>query len=127
MHAHVLRLDPHGAQRLVGDQRMGQSGDRTGGVVVDQVVVALDDKRNQMEMQELLKCRMAGIKVMEARISHLAYAPEIAEAMLRRQQATAVVAARRRSFLQPRQCRLLRRHSLLPRRRRFRRAVRPQR
>jgi len=36
----------------------------------------------------------AGIKVVEARISHLAYAPEIAEAMLRRQQATAVVAAR---------------------------------
>jgi len=36
----------------------------------------------------------AGIKVIEARISHLAYAPEIAEAMLRRQQAVAVVAAR---------------------------------
>jgi regulator of protease activity HflC (stomatin/prohibitin superfamily) len=36
----------------------------------------------------------AGIRVIEARLSHLAYAPEIAEAMLRRQQATAVVAAR---------------------------------
>lgn len=36
----------------------------------------------------------AGIRVVEARISHLAYAPEIAEAMLRRQQASAVVAAR---------------------------------
>ena len=36
----------------------------------------------------------AGVHVIEARISHLAYAPEIAEAMLRRQQATAVVAAR---------------------------------
>ena len=36
----------------------------------------------------------AGIKVIEARLSHLAYAPEIAEAMLRRQQATAIVAAR---------------------------------
>jgi len=36
----------------------------------------------------------AGIKIMEARLSHLAYAPEIAEAMLRRQQASAVVAAR---------------------------------
>jgi hypothetical protein len=36
----------------------------------------------------------AGIEVIEARISHLAYAPEIAEAMLRRQQAAAVVAAR---------------------------------
>lgn len=36
----------------------------------------------------------AGIHVIEARISHLAYAPEIAQAMLQRQQATAVVAAR---------------------------------
>jgi regulator of protease activity HflC (stomatin/prohibitin superfamily) len=37
----------------------------------------------------------AGVEVIEARISHLAYAPEIAEAMLRRQQAGAVIAARR--------------------------------
>ena len=37
---------------------------------------------------------IAGIEVMEARISYLAYAPEIASAMLQRQQATAMVAAR---------------------------------
>ena len=37
---------------------------------------------------------MAGIEVIEARIGYLAYAPEIAQAMLRRQQASAVVAAR---------------------------------
>lgn len=37
---------------------------------------------------------IAGIEVMEARIGYLAYAPEIASAMLRRQQATAIVAAR---------------------------------
>jgi len=36
----------------------------------------------------------AGIEIIEARISHLAYAPEIANAMLRRQQASAVIAAR---------------------------------
>jgi hypothetical protein len=36
----------------------------------------------------------AGMKVLEARISHLAYAPEIANAMLRRQQASAIIAAR---------------------------------
>ncbi len=36
----------------------------------------------------------AGVNVIEARISHLAYAPEIAHAMLRRQQASAVIAAR---------------------------------
>lgn len=37
---------------------------------------------------------LAGLEILEARISHLAYAPEIASAMLRRQQAEAVVAAR---------------------------------
>ncbi len=36
----------------------------------------------------------AGVEVIEARISHLAYSPEIAQAMLRRQQATAIIAAR---------------------------------
>lgn len=38
---------------------------------------------------------LAGLEIVEARISHLAYAPEIASAMLRRQQAEAVVAARK--------------------------------
>src|SRR5262245_27310614 len=38
----------------------------------------------------------AGVEVMEARISHLAYAPEIASAMLQRQQAGAIIAARQR-------------------------------
>lgn len=39
---------------------------------------------------------IAGVEIVEVRISHLAYAPEIAQAMLRRQQASAVVAARTR-------------------------------
>ena len=38
----------------------------------------------------------AGVDVIEARISHLAYAPEIAQAMLQRQQAGAIIAARQR-------------------------------
>jgi regulator of protease activity HflC (stomatin/prohibitin superfamily) len=46
------------------------------------------------EIQERLT--KAGIEVIEARISHLAYAPEIAGAMLRRQQASAIVAARQK-------------------------------
>jgi regulator of protease activity HflC (stomatin/prohibitin superfamily) len=46
----------------------------------------------EKELSERLE--RAGIKVLEARISYLAYASEIAGAMLRRQQATAVVAAR---------------------------------
>ena len=46
------------------------------------------------EIQERLS--KAGIEVLEARISHLAYAPEIAAAMLQRQQAGAIIAARQR-------------------------------
>ena len=46
----------------------------------------------EMELNERLSA--AGITIKEARISHLAYAPEIAGAMLQRQQATAIVSAR---------------------------------
>ncbi len=46
------------------------------------------------ELQERLT--KAGVKVEEARLSHLAYAPEIAGAMLQRQQAAAIIAARRK-------------------------------
>ncbi|GAA3117961.1 regulator of protease activity HflC (stomatin/prohibitin superfamily) [Kribbella aluminosa] len=41
------------------------------------------------------RVQAAGVRVIESRITHLAYAPEIAQAMLRRQQAGAVIAARR--------------------------------
>ncbi len=57
-------------------------------------------RSNIAEVAELLKKEVqerlskAGVEVIEARISHLAYAPEIASAMLQRQQASAVVAAR---------------------------------
>jgi regulator of protease activity HflC (stomatin/prohibitin superfamily) len=46
------------------------------------------------ELQERL--RPAGVEIVEARLSHLAYAPEIAGAMLQRQQAAAIIAARQR-------------------------------
>ena len=53
------------------------------------------DKVNSILEKELLdRLVPAGIVITEARISHLAYAQEIAGAMLQRQQATAIVAAR---------------------------------
>ena len=63
-----------------------------GGVALSshQEVVATELRESVQE-----RLRRAGIEVLEARISHLAYAPEVAQAMLRRQQASAVVAARR--------------------------------
>jgi regulator of protease activity HflC (stomatin/prohibitin superfamily) len=54
----------------------------------DEILVAL-----QAELRARLEA--AGIEVLEARLTYLAYAPEIAEVMLRRQQAEAVLAARR--------------------------------
>lgn len=51
-------------------------------------------ERLQQELQTRLQ--VAGVEVTESRISHLAYAPEIAQAMLRRQQAQAIIAARRK-------------------------------
>lgn len=56
---------------------------------VDEVSQAL-----KRELQERLS--KAGVAVEEARLTHLAYAPEIAQAMLRRQQAEAVIAARQK-------------------------------
>jgi regulator of protease activity HflC (stomatin/prohibitin superfamily) len=56
---------------------------------VDEVSKAL-----RAELQERLA--KAGVQVDEARLTHLAYAPEIAQAMLRRQQAEAVIAARQK-------------------------------
>lgn len=53
----------------------------------DKVIKLLEDELNERMLR-------AGIEIVEARISHLAYSPEIAGAMLQRQQATAIVAAR---------------------------------
>ncbi|WP_394000697.1 SPFH domain-containing protein [Luteimonas sp. WGS1318] len=59
-------------------------------------------RSHPMEISDRLKEHLderltaAGVDVLEARISHLAYAPEIAHAMLQRQQANAVIAARTR-------------------------------
>lgn len=59
-------------------------------------------RSNPEEVADLLKTEVhnrlskAGVEVIEARISHLAYSPEIANAMLQRQQASAIVAARKK-------------------------------
>jgi len=51
---------------------------------------------DQLKVEVQARLSKAGVEVLEARISHLAYAPEIAGAMLRRQQASAIVAARQK-------------------------------
>lgn len=56
----------------------------------------MDEVNDALENEITERLAMAGIEVMEARIGYLAYAPEIASAMLKRQQAVAIVAARKK-------------------------------
>ena len=56
----------------------------------------MDEVNEALETEITERLAIAGIKVMEARIGYLAYAPEIASAMLKRQQAVAIVAARKK-------------------------------
>ena len=53
-----------------------------------------EEINDQLEQKLNERLRMAGIEVVEARINYLAYAPEIAAVMLRRQQASAIISAR---------------------------------
>jgi len=57
---------------------------------------SIDVVASELALEMANRLAIAGVEVVEVRISHLAYAPEIAQAMLRRQQANAVVAARSR-------------------------------
>jgi regulator of protease activity HflC (stomatin/prohibitin superfamily) len=54
-----------------------------------------DEIALKLKSQVQNRLEVAGVNIVEARLSHLAYAPEIAQAMLRRQQAEAIIAARR--------------------------------
>jgi regulator of protease activity HflC (stomatin/prohibitin superfamily) len=55
----------------------------------------VDEVRNTLQAELQTRLRLAGIEILETRLTHLAYAPEIAEVMLRRQQAEAILAARK--------------------------------
>lgn len=56
----------------------------------------MDEVNEALEHEITERLAIAGIEVMEARIGYLAYAPEIASSMLKRQQAVAIVAARKK-------------------------------
>lgn len=63
-----------------------------------QISLRENSDRIAQEMKEELgdRLKIAGVEVLEARLSHLAYSPEIAQAMLRRQQAQAIIMARKK-------------------------------
>ena len=66
--------------------------------LVEEVALSTHPAEVAKGLQAAIQDRLekAGVNVIEARISHLAYSPEIASAMLRRQQASAIIAARKK-------------------------------
>lgn len=89
---HFVKVQTDSAVRkLAGSYPYDHFGD-------DNEVVALstnfDDVNQALEEEIVERMEIAGIEVIESRIAYLAYAPEIAHSMLRRQQASAIVAAR---------------------------------
>ncbi|PCI40310.1 MAG: band 7 protein [Elusimicrobia bacterium] len=94
-YAHFVRVQSDSAVRHLANQYPYDHGEnedeaaptlRSGTDVINMSLLA--------ELQERLN--KAGVEVEEARLNHLAYAPEIAQAMLKRQQAEAVIAARKK-------------------------------
>lgn len=89
---HYVRVQAEAALRNLATSYAYDAHDDTHTSLRGHTTVVADHLKR--EVQERLS--KAGVQVIEARISHLAYAPEIAAAMLQRQQAGAIIAARQR-------------------------------
>jgi len=87
-----VRIQADAALRQVAGQYAYDNGEQETGELT--LRDGSDEINKQLEAKIDERLAMAGIEVIEARINYLAYAPEIAAVMLRRQQATAVIAAR---------------------------------
>jgi len=91
-YVNFVEIQSEAALRNLGTSYPYEPHDDEGGMALrsnpKEIALALRE-----EVQDRLAA--AGVTVIEARISHLAYAPEIANAMLRRQQASAIIAARK--------------------------------
>lgn len=89
---HYVRVQTEAALRNLATSYAYDAHDDTHTSLRGHTAVVADHLKR--EVQDRLS--KAGVEVIEARISHLAYAPEIAAAMLQRQQAGAIIAARQR-------------------------------
>lgn len=86
-----VQVQAESALRHVATSRPYDSTSATGGGSLRE---STDEVIGELVSEMVQRATIAGVEIVEVRISHLAYAPEIAQAMLRRQQASAVVAAR---------------------------------
>ncbi len=90
---HFVSVQSESALRMVASRHPyddGQAGD-----VLTTLRGSSDVVAQELQAELSTRLTLAGIEVLEARLSHLAYAPEIAAAMLQRQQASAIIAARK--------------------------------
>ena len=89
---HFVRIQSESAVRHLANSYAYDHGEN------DEITLRSGGEEVTLALTSELQARLnkAGVEVQEARITHLAYAPEIAQAMLRRQQAEAVIAARRK-------------------------------
>src|SRR4051812_3313210 len=90
---HFLHVQSESALRILATSYPYDSHSGEGAMSLRMSVLEIAHRLRD-EIQERLE--KAGIEIIEARISHLAYAAEIASAMLRRQQASAIIAARQK-------------------------------
>ncbi len=90
---HYVTVQSESALRLVASRHPYDDGQTT--EVHTTLRGSADIVANELREELQSRLARAGIDVVEARLSHLAYAPEIAAAMLQRQQASAIIAARK--------------------------------
>jgi len=89
---HFIKVQTDSAVRkLAGSFPYDHFGDDTATIALS---TNFDNVNKALEEEIIERMEIAGIEVVESRIAYLAYAPEIAHSMLRRQQASAIVAAR---------------------------------
>lgn len=91
---HFVEVQCESAVRLVASRHPYDDGQTSD--VATTLRGSADVVAQEVQGELQLRLAIAGIDVLEARLSHLAYAPEIAAAMLQRQQAGAIIAARQR-------------------------------
>ena len=91
-YVNFVQIQSEAALRNLGTTYPYEPHEDEGGMALRSNPVEIAQALREEIQERLVK---AGVTVIEARISHLAYAPEIANAMLRRQQASAIIAARK--------------------------------
>jgi regulator of protease activity HflC (stomatin/prohibitin superfamily) len=89
-----IRLQAESAVRHLASNYNYDEGEEEGHVKEITLRAGADTVAEALQVELLERISLAGLTIIEAKLTHLAYAPEIAGAMLRRQQAEAVISAR---------------------------------